>query len=178
MPAETLHRTVSCYTGVEVTVQCGILSLDLIRSRQSASLACGLQASVWCCLAVSACPWRTSCKEGDSNADTSQKAALPKHRFAFFGWDYSIRALIHPLSTEDPSTKMFCRMKSRSCKKMHPFEVLSFTGLGGFFSSFPRKVLCSHQNATGKWRPTTRAYLKHPLFNRLFLHKWTLLVIR
>lgn len=80
---------------------------------------------------------RTSCKEGDSNADTSQKAALPKHRFAFFGWDYSIRAFIHPLSAEDPSTKMFCRMKSRSCKKMHPFEVLSFTGLGGFFSSFP-----------------------------------------
>lgn len=103
---------------------------------------------------------------------------LFRNRFAFFGWNYSIRALIHPLSMEDTSTEAFCRMRSRSCKKMHPSEVLRFSGLADFFSSFPRKALCSHQNAIGKWRPSTRAYLKHPLFNRLFLRKWTLLVIR
>lgn len=79
----------------------------------------------------------TSCKEGGCNADTSQKAALSKYKFAFFGWNYSIRAHMYPLGTEDPSTEMFCQLKSRSCKKVHPFEVWDFIGLGDFF--FPKK---------------------------------------
>lgn len=61
---------------------------------------------------------------------------------------------------------------------MHAFEVLDVTCLGDIFLlSFPRKAFWSHQNAIGKWRSITRAYLKYPDFD-WFLHKWSLLVIR
>lgn len=81
-------------------MQWGILGLDLIQSRQGALLTWRLQAAVGFCLALSTCPWVTSCKKGDGNADTSKKAAFLKRRFACFAWNWHIRALIHPLSTE------------------------------------------------------------------------------
>lgn len=52
----------------------------------------------------------TRYKEVDSDADTSQKAVLPINKFAFFGWNYSIRGFIHPLNTEDPSTDKYSQV--------------------------------------------------------------------
>lgn len=76
-----------------------------------------MQTAVWFCLAFSTCPWLTSCKKGDGNADKSKKAAFLKCKFACFAWNWHIRALIHPLSTEYSSNSLFCRMKPRSVKR-------------------------------------------------------------
>lgn len=144
------HKNVSCYTRVELMVQWSILGLDLIQSRQAALLTGRLQAAVWFCLALSTCPWVTSCKKGDGSADTSKKAAFLKCEFACFAWNWCIRTLIHPLSTEYSSNSLFCKMKPRSIM-MHPSEVLDVTGLGDILLlSFPRKAFWSHQNVIGK----------------------------
>lgn len=88
-------------------VQWGLQGLHLIQSRQGMLLTCRLQAAVWFCLALSTCPWVTSCKKGDGSADRSKKAAFLKCEFACFAWNWCIRTLIHPLSTEYSSIQCF-----------------------------------------------------------------------
>lgn len=117
---------------------------------EQAGCLADMQAAVWFCLALSTCPWVTSCKKGDGSADASKKAAFLKCEFACFAWNWCIGTVIYPLSTEYSSNSLFCSMKPRSVK-MHPFEVLDVTGLGDIFLlSFPRKAFWSHQNAIGK----------------------------
>lgn len=83
----------------------------------AALLTCRLQAAVWFCLALSTCPWVTSCKKGHGSADRSKKATFLKCGFACFSWNWCVRILIHPLSTAYSSSSLFCRTKPRSVKR-------------------------------------------------------------
>lgn len=97
-----------------------------MRSRLAAP--CPLPLGCFACLGTA------RCKEGAYVAGTSQEAAFLKHSSAFFGWIYGIRPLIPPIEHKRPTYQnVLCG------KKMLPFEVLDFSGVADFFSSFPRK---------------------------------------